>query len=711
MPIMTRMRDSMPTILFGLLIAFLITIIFEWGMDYTGMNARGSNVIGSVNGKDVSYTEFTDILRQFTENQRARTGSELTDTQLKQARDQVWDAIVSRSLVSEEIKRLGITVPDEEIIAWVQGDNPPEDLRQSFVDSSGVFRKDLYEQFLSDPNQFVTDPQGLDQRFGTKWLANYEQTLRERRSQEKLRSLLNAMVFVSEGEVRQTFEDENLKYEFEYALLDANRLIPDSTIEVTEKDIRGFYDGHLDQQRVDARRLVKYVHFRETPSEADSEDVNALMENLAERARGGENFIDLVYTYDEKPDSGAFFNHGEMNPILEEAVFAAPVDAVVGPVLANDGYHLMRVLADRPSAQEFIRARHILFAVQPGDDTLKVLAEARDVASRLRQGADFSELAKEYSKDPGSGQNGGELGWFGRNRMVKPFEAAAFNAKIGQIVGPVRTQFGWHIIRVDDRQSRSVKVADIHIRVLPTSQTVNQIFDRATDFAYNARQTDFIREAQSMGMEAKDAELTEKGTTIPGLGVSEAAVQWAFRHGVDDVSEPFDVADGFAVFAVTETKAAGVRPFEEVKENLRGQTLRSLKIRKTMEMAAEMREHMSPGDSVSKVLTMEPEATLKRVGPLTLTSTIPGVGRDPGFVGTVTSLGIGEISGPVEGLRGGYLVQLISKERFDSLSYAAQRPAIRNRLLKDKKTRYYNDWLAMLKESADIEDNRALFYR
>ncbi|MDH4069542.1 MAG: peptidylprolyl isomerase [Ignavibacteria bacterium] len=711
MPIMTRMRDSMPTILFGLLIAFLITIIFEWGMDYTGMSARGSNVVGSINGKDVTYTEYADVLREHTENHRARSGGELSEAQIEQLRDEVWEGIVSRSLVFEEMDRMGIVVSDEEIIEWVRGENPPEDLKQSFLDSTGLFRRDLYEQFLADPNQFVADPQGVDQKFGSRWLANYEGFLRERRGQEKLRSLLNAMVVVGEGELRQAYVDEHATYEFKYALLDANQLIPDSLIEVAEDDIRNYYNENLSQQKIDARRTIKYVHLREQPSRSDSDEVRILAENLVSRARGGEDFLDLVYTYDESPDSGAFFDRGELNPDLEEAAFSTAPGQIVGPLLVADGYHVMKVLETRRSDKEFVHASHILFSPEPGEDTLAVRAQAREIAALIRGGADFASLAREYSKDPGSAQRGGDLGWFGRKRMVKEFEDAAFRGRPGETVGPVRTQFGWHVIKIHGRESRSVKIVDLHIPIAASPQTVNELFDRASDFAYNARQGDFTREAQSVGMEARDAELTEKGTAIPGLGVHKEAVRWAFSNDVGDVSEPFDVSNGYAVIVIVDAKDAGIRPFEEVKDALRPATLRAMKIDRTLRMAGELRSRLAEGDSLSRVTALDPMVSMRNVGPIKLTGAIPGVGRDQGFVGAVENLAIGEISQPVKGTRGAYLIQLVGKSEFDEVDYAARRPGLRTKLLQDRRNRFYNDWLANLKESADIEDNRAALNR
>jgi parvulin-like peptidyl-prolyl isomerase len=711
MPIMTRMRDSMPTILFMLLIAFLITIVFEWGMDYTGMSSGGSDVVGSINGREVSFKEFSELLKEYTDGQRARTGADLDDNQMKQARDQVWQSIVTRDLIEQEMKRMGITVTDQEIVEWVRGDNPPEDLRQNFVDSTGTFRRDLYEQFLADPNQFIQDPEGVDQQFGTRWLANYEAYLRERRSQEKLRSMLSASVFVSEGEVLQRFRDQQIQYQFAYALFDPTRLVPDSLIELTEDDLRNYYNEHLEQQKTDATRKVKFVHIREIPSASDTADVKALLDDVATRARGGENFLDLVFTYDEKPDSGTFFKHGELNPELEGPVFAAAVDEVVGPLSARDGYHLMKVLDARRADQEFVHASHILFSVEQGADSAQVIATARDVARQLRDGADFAAMAATHSKDPGSAQKGGDLGWFNRERMVKPFSDAAFAAKAGQVVGPVRTQFGWHIIKVHARDSREVKVADILVPIKPSSQTAGAIYDRAVDFAYNAREGDFTREAQSMGFEIRDADLKEKATAIPGLGVQEAAVKWAFENDEGDISDPFAVSNGYGIFLIVESKEAGIRPFDEVKETLRPAATRAAKIKRAAAIAAETRAKLSPGDSLTRVSSINPAVSVQKAGPITLASTIPGIGRDPKVVGTLAALSVGEISEAVEGTRGGYLLQLLSKAELDSASYKSQQETIRGQLLQERRGKLYNEWIAKLKEEADIEDNRSTFFR
>ena len=207
MPIMTRMRDSMPVILFGLLIAFLITIVFEWGMDYLGIRGGQQDVVGKINGKKVTYKEFSELLKTLSDNAKAQTGQEPDETVSRQIREQAWQSIVNERLLGEEIQRLGITVSDKELRDWVFGENPPEDLRRNFTDSTGRFNKELYEQVLTNPNQYIQDPRGEDPNFGVKRLQEFEKALRQRRIQEKLQSVVASTVRVTPGEILQRYLD------------------------------------------------------------------------------------------------------------------------------------------------------------------------------------------------------------------------------------------------------------------------------------------------------------------------------------------------------------------------------------------------------------------------------------------------------------------------------------------------------------------------
>jgi parvulin-like peptidyl-prolyl isomerase len=708
---MTRMRESMPVILFGLLIAFLITIIFEWGMDYLGMRSGGQNaIIGSVDGKDITLQEFSQLVETVSSNQKQQSNVEPDENQMKQTREQVWQQLVTQRLVDDQIKKLGLSVTDQEIIEWVRGENPPEDLKRNFIDSTGTFRRDVYDQFLRDPNQFVRDPNGVDNAYGTKWLADFEKNLRQRKLQEKLQSLVTASVRVGELEVRKRFEDQNVKYDASFALFDPNVFVKDEEVVVSDSDVKAFYDENLESYKFEASRKLTYVTFSENPSSADSASKMQDIQDALQKAKAGADFIQLVDTYSDKADSGAWFKHGELSQNIESIVFSAKVGDVVGPMNEFDGYHIIKLLDERKGDKEFVRASHILFQIS-GPDSNAVKATAQSVARQARAGGDFAALAVEHSKDASNAPKGGDLGWFGKGRMVPQFEEACFKARIGEIVGPVRTAFGLHIIKLTGRDSREVKIASIISKLVASSQTRNDIADRAKDFSANARESDFATEAKATGLETRETEIQEKGGVIPGLGVNKGVTKWAFNNKVGSVSDPFTIPNGWAVFAITDAKDAGVRPFEELKESLKPQVLRKNKIERLKGIAAAMKSKLTPSDSLGKLHALDSRVQVQRTNPFLLSAGAPGVGRDMTFFGTVEGLQAGQISDPFAGLRGVFLVQLVSKTPIDSVAYASQRETLRSQLLQEKRGRYISEWLAKLKETADIEDNRDSFYR
>jgi len=356
-----------------------------------------------------------------------------------------------------------------------------------------------------------------------------------------------------------------------------------------------------------------------------------------------------------------------------------------------------------------VRASHILFQADPGVDSVKVRARAQDAARQARGGADFAALARANSADPGSASNGGDLGWFTRGRMVKEFDEACFKARVGEVVGPVRTSFGWHVIKVTGRDNRALKVATVRVPIQASAQTRNDLVERARDFAYNARESEFVKEAQASGFEVREAEVQEKGGFIAGLGVNESATRWAFNNRLGAVSEPYAVAGGWAVFAVTGAKDAGVRPFDEVKDMVRPEAIRRAKIGRVTAMAADAKSKLAPGNDLMALSS--PAAAPTRVGPFTLAVGAPAIGRDPAFLGAVAGAEPGRVVGPVETPRGAYLVQVLSRAPFDSVAYLTSRGVMEQQMLQEKRSRTLTDWLEQLNERADIEDNRDLWYR
>jgi peptidyl-prolyl cis-trans isomerase SurA len=214
--------------------------------------------------------------------------------------------------------------------------------------------------------------------------------------------------------------------------------------------------------KVRARHILYLV-----PQGQDGAAQQQRADDARRRLDAGADFAALAAAESEDPGSkqkggelGAF-GRGEMVPEFEKAAFEAPVGKVVGPIRSSFGWHVIRV-DERVSPDTFnkVRARHILYLVPQGESGDEQMKKALAGRARLSKGEDFALVASEESEDPGSKPRGGDLGTFGRGEMVPEFEKAAFESPVGKVVGPVRSPFGWHLIRVEERVTEGAKDPD-----------------------------------------------------------------------------------------------------------------------------------------------------------------------------------------------------------------------------------------------------------
>jgi parvulin-like peptidyl-prolyl isomerase len=699
---MTKIRENMATVFPFIAGSFVLLIIFDWGFDLSGRRQNKqqaqSQELGSVNGELIPVKEFSDQVRMTADNQKTQTGTDPDENQLRVIRDQVWNQMVEQRLYDEQIVRLGITVPDKEIVDWVMGENPPEFLKRQFIDSTGAFNRILYESALKNPTN-------------RSKMVDLEKALRKQREREKLQSLVLASVHVSESDIVQRFIEQNVRIEADYVFFNPDALVKDEDFKTTDEDLKKFYNEHAEEFKAEASRKLKYVLFNLAPSSSDTESVLSLISDITKRAAEGAEFVELAKTYSEAAiDDTVWHKHGTMSQEKENAIFSAKAGDVLSPTKEFDGYHLIKVLGFRAGKDEFVHASHILIKTE-NNDSAKALSRAKELASEARRGADFGELARKNSQDVGSGSRGGDLGWFGKGRMVKEFDAAAFKAKDGQIVGPVKSQFGYHIIKLHSHDSREVRIADARLPVHVGSQTKDDVERRAEDFAILAKQGDFIKEAGQSKYNVSETPALQKNATIPGIGSNPFLNKFAFNNKVGMVSEVVSLQNGFGVFMVSEVKEAGVRPFEELKPSIETRVQRERKMEKVRQIASEMQRSLAAGDSLQKISLKRPDVPFTHLGAFTMSAGIPGIGRDLGLMGAITALNPGEISKPVDGQRGVYLLRLTSKTPFDSTAYNTQRESLRSQLWTEKSNRFLSDWADNLKKSAEIVDNRDVFYR
>lgn len=698
---MAKMRDNLPAILLSLVILFLLTIVLDWGMDITGRHRRNGfarEPIGIVNGEEITYQEFNQALEFEIENFKQRTGNDPDDFMLEQLRNQVWEQLVTRKLIEQEIKKLNLTVTDEEITDWVLNspETLPEPVKRNFVDSTGKIDRVLLERALKS-----TTPQA--RQF---WI-EVEKFLKAQKLTEKLQSRLLASVLVSEGEIRERFEKQNTRYEIKYVSLDPNRFSKEIS-EPTEDEIKEYYRNHQDEFRIQETRRLKYVLFSDMPSQEDTASVLRELENFKQQAMQGADFVELVKNYSEAPFSDVFFKHGELLPEIENEIWNKKVGEIVGTLKASDGIHLIKILDERKGSDTFVRASHILVPI--GRDTAESYNLAKDILNLAKKGEDFAKLAATFSVDQVTATKGGDLGWFGKGRMVKEFEEACFKAKPGEIVGPVRTQYGLHIIKVIAKDNRELKIADIKLGVRASSETIESQRKRAEDFSHTVSGKKFVQEASALGLDIKTTPPFTKDSPIPGIGFNKTISDWAFSNKLGSVSPVFKIRGGFAVFTISEIKEAGIRPLEEVREAIKVRVRREKLKDKAYNYLESLRTKLNKNEGLESITKLDSTLEVKTASGFTLSGGIPGIGTDENVLGKLIDMKPNEISQTIKGNSFVYLIQLVNKTPFDSSAYKSQHETLKQQIYNEKKNTLFFSWIDNLKKNAKIVDNRSLYF-
>jgi peptidyl-prolyl cis-trans isomerase D len=330
---------------------------------------------------------------------------------------------------------------------------------------------------------------------------------------------------------------------------------------------------------------------------------------------------------------------------------------------------------------EQANARHILIRVAPDATEVEgaeVEVRANGVAAIAKQGADFSELAAIHSEDPGSKDSGGDLGWFGRGRMVKEFEDAVFSAKPGEIIGPVKSQFGYHIIRVEafrpEHQQPFEEVEEqVRFRVVE-GRAAAEAEARATALMrrLETERPDTQTQWQAIADEDEAVALNQSppfdtGAAIPGASEGAELADEAFAAVVGDIHGPVATPRGWIVWQLEEIRPAGIPPFDdvrtEVEQTLRRERALTLTVEEGRQLAERWRQGGDGADLASEIGSAVTEARDHRRGaPIGTLGVIPALDRE------VFSAGEDEVLDPINA--GGRGIVVVRVQRLDLVDRA-----------------------------------------
>lgn len=692
MPLMTRMRAMSKYFIIaigGLFILFMI-IGDTRIMDIFG---RRQNIVGSINGKDISIQEFSKRLEDYRRQYREQNKVDIDDDNLDQLRDQLWEEFIFKTLTQQQVEKFNIVVTDKEVTDAIFGPNPPDFLKRQFIDSTGNFRRDIYDQALKDPRN-------------KEILVTVKDALKEQIVAEKLQNVVNGAALATAGEIKRRFIDQNLKMTADYAFIDLAQF-PENTINVTSDEVKKYYDTHPEKFSVDAQRKLKYVVFPIQPSKSDSESVRQALQNLAELAVNDTISLDsLAKAYaglqvvKDSSDISAF-------PVsMTKRVMEAKKGQIVGPLETQTGYAVYQFSKTEELKEPVIAASHILIT---GTDTASA-KEADRIYKELKSGANFEELARKYSKDPGSAPRGGELGWFSKGKMVPEFEKAAFAGKVGEILAPVKSQFGYHIIKVTGKNSTRFFYQKISDVIKASAGTKDLVFQKASDFQYLSEKEGFETEAQTQKLQVLESnEFSKDATYLPNIGMARSLISFAFDNSVNTTSKPMKTSVGYVVAKITEEIKPGIKRFELAEKEAKAALVRERRFEKAKQVADNVKNQI--GDDIARASQVNNTVQVANAANFKTDGSIGGVGLDYNFAAQAYKAPLNKVIGPVKGIRGYYLIKVSQRDNFDENTYKVQYDNIRDNVFASRRQGLFNQWLTKLKADAKIVDKRYLHYQ
>ncbi|MGC6478821.1 MAG: peptidylprolyl isomerase [Flavobacteriaceae bacterium] len=683
------------------LFAFVISGVF----DGTGASGAPTDPIAVVNDDEISLNVFRQQVEFAERNYNVST---------TQAAKLVYDQNIRQTLLEQQYEALGIDAGAEQIEKIVS-QNPNIVADPQFQNELGLFDFGLFTDFVARLK--VDNPSAYQ-----SWKAQEDNIIAVAKEQIYL-DLIKASAGITEQEAEQLYHLENDLVNIEFVRL-PYVMIADSLINITDAEIKAYVNQHKSKFESKASRGIQMVIFDE---KATQEDIAALRTNLEvlledrveyndvskltdtiEGFKTTKNVAEFLERYSDSPLDSIYRTKGQLPSEYAEILFGLEKNQVFGPYQDGETLKISKLL-DRKSGGA-IRASHILIAYEgatrASGQVTRSKEEAEQLANRLYRTArsnpdNFETLARENSDGP-SKNLGGDLGFFQEGTMAEEFFAFADKNRVGRI-GVVETEFGFHVIKVTDKQD-VVWMADISRAIVPSEETSNAVFQQATSFEIESKKsTGFAAAAEAKDLEVKSVESIDiLDENLPSLPNMRNLVIWAFAEDTakGDIRR-FNLPNGgYVIVELTTLTAAGTISADEVKN----QVIPELKKQKRATLLKEKYGQYKSLESLAEATERELEtATAVNQN----NAILVGAGAEPYIIGAAFGIAENQVSPLLEGNTGVYMIKVTKREKAIVLrSYEVYAEALRTEEYK-KVTANIGQ---ALESAATIADNRALYY-
>jgi peptidyl-prolyl cis-trans isomerase D len=468
----------------------------------------------------------------------------------------------------------------------------------------------------------------------------------------KVQALITGSATVSDSEIRKEFDKQNTKVKFEYAVLTQEEI--KRRLHPTAEELKAFYDSNQKNyaNSIPEKRKVKFAAI-ETSKIANGVQITP---------------EELQAYYDQHRDQ-----------------YRTPEQVKVSHIL---------IKTPLPGPDGKVDEKGVAEAQRRAEDLLK----------QLKAGANFEELAKKYSEDPGSAKEGGSLGWIGRGRTVPEFEKAAFSLPIGQISDLVKSSYGFHIIRVDAKQDAHMKSLDevkSEIEPILKQQKAQQIAQKQAE--------DLLQQAQKSGLDAAAAaqhiavtapDFFTRKDIVPGLGPAPQFMDAVFASAEKSPPEMAPTSQGFAVFQLLAIKPQSTPTFDQIRskveEDFKNERSGVLLVQKTQELSDRAKAQHD-----LKKAAKELGAALKTSDFVSPDGQVPDIGSMTGQASVAFTMKPGEISNPIRSGSNGVVISMLDVQAPTEAEFAAKKDQIRDTLLQGKEQQIFGLFMTNLRDSME----------
>jgi peptidyl-prolyl cis-trans isomerase D len=671
---------------------------------------RPITIIGKIDGTEIPIQNYNDRVAEQLENLRAQQQTERVPAEEEfQIRQQVWNQIIEETILNDVYKKIGLIVTKEELSNEIIGDNPNRYVQQSFRDpNSETFDPEVVRNFLKNLNQ-----QGPEMK---RRYLSLERMVKDDIIRTKMKNLLSKNYHIPQPFAKLDYQIKNQNAYVIYVAAKYS-VVEYSLINVTDNDLRNYYNDHIYNYRQEDSRTFDYVLFEILPTQEDRQDVKEEVDRLYVQFKDAEDPAAFINSVSDTRFDSTYKKESDLPISLAESIMSAKIDTVFPPYIEGDTHHIIKVLdfQQRPDSIEmsqmlvsYSTARAGFQLNERSEEEAKVLVDS--ILTALKKAPSiFEELALKYSDYPSVAEDKGALGWMtDGDRSFTNFFKEGVSLKVNE-PDTMETGLGIHVLLVTGKTALipKVKIGQITRTVEPSSQTYRQVFSQANKFASENRTlAKFDTAVVNQGLNKRTAErISSTSNRIPGVEQSRQIIRWAFWETtkVGDVSTIFEDDKQFVIAALKEIKNKGYSPFEQVKEQIRPLVVNKLKgeylVKKINDFNATTLNDLASNMN-SKVDTAKNLSFSAR--------NIPGFGSEPNVIGQMFTVEPKQISKPIAGYNAVFVAMI------DRLTPA---PEVNDfgttifQLRNSFESRVNsNAFIRALEKESKIDDNRLMFY-